>query len=136
MPETFNFSDGGAWVWTGDSTTSAELNFARNVSVTLASGRSGYRAPFSNQYTYIATGFIARVNMAAAYSDKNVIALFTGHAGGDFHMHVKHLTPNVNESGGFFLYTGLINQVTFNGTDGSPEQSLSFVAEFRAWLGY
>src|SRR5574337_638500 len=124
MAEVFSFSEGSAYLWTGNSTTSALVQFTRNVTIGMVKSRHSYRVPFASQRTWIDLETIANMNIGMAYSEKTGLKFLQEATGGQVHAHIFHIVPNVNVSGGYFLYTGTINDGTFAGSDGQGEQAL------------
>jgi hypothetical protein len=116
MAEVYNFPEGTAWVWTGDSTNSAALTFATEQSITINRGSQSYREPFSNQYTYVRSGEVARGNFSQLHSQKNLKSLFAGTNPGEFHMHVSE--RHLSVSAGFRLWSGEIASLSWNSTPG------------------
>lgn len=136
MAEVFSYSEGSAYVWTGNSTTSALLTFTRGVRIGLSVTRHSYRPPFSAARVWTELERQATLNVGMAYSEKTALKFLTEATGGQVHCHVTHLVPNVGVSGGFFMYTGTLADGNFAGTEGQGEQAINFNATFERWTGY
>ena len=104
--EVFSFNEGSAWVWTGNSTTSALFTYVQSQAVTFAKQRTSARAPFSNQYTYVDIDSIARMSISQMKSQHTARMLFLNAAAGDLHMKTLSVQPGINESAGWFLWSG------------------------------
>ena len=114
MAEVFTFPEGSAYLWTGNSTTSALLVFVRGASVQEDVDRHRYRIPFSVNWTYTEISRGATLSISQAYSDPTAIRFFQNAAGGQVHCHLKHIIGGNNGSAGIFLYTGSLETQSLN----------------------
>ena len=106
MSEAYSFNEGSAWVWTGNSTTSALFTYAVDVSVTFSKRRSSARAPYANQYTFVPIDSMARATINQMKSQLTARALFLNGADGDIHVKTKSVQPGQNVSAGWLLWSG------------------------------
>jgi hypothetical protein len=136
MAEVFSFSEGSAYLWTGNSTTSALVSFMRNVNLTLTVSRHSYRVPFAVKRTWTELERLADLNIGMAYCDKTGLKFLQESTGGQVHAHITHTVPTLSVSGGFLLYTGTMNNGVFNGSEGQGEQALGLSFLFERWTAY
>lgn len=135
MAEVFQWAEGSAYIWTGNSTTSALLSYCRNISNTRTRAYQHYRPPHASTYTDYALSSAASLSVSQAYSQLNAIKLFEGAVGGDVHMHLKHVVTNVGNSGGVFLYSGNFQNVGL----AAQEDALlitNLSMTFQTWSAY
>lgn len=135
MAEVFHWSEGSAYIWTGNSTTSALLSYCRNITNTRTRTYQHYRPPHASTYTDYALTSAATLSMSQGYSQLNAIKLFELAVGGDIHMHLKHVVNSVGNSGGVFLYSGNFQNVGLSEQDESLLiTNLSMT--FQTWSAY
>lgn len=135
MAEVFQWAEATAYIWTGNSTTSALLTFCRNTVNTRQRTYVHYRAPKATAYTDYAIASGANLTIGQAYSQFAAIQLFEGVVGGDVHVHLKHATPNVGTTAGVFLYSGNFASVELN----EQEDQLivnNLAMTFPSWSAY
>ena len=135
MAEVFTFPEGSAYLWTGNSTTSALLVFVRGVTVSPKVDRHDYRAPFATTWTYTEIQRRADLTISQAYSDPTAIRFLQNAGGGAVHCHLKHIIGGNNGSAGIFLYTGSLRDMNINET-GPGEIGVSFNGTFDTFSAY
>ena len=135
MTEVFTWPEGSAYIWSGNSTTSALLTFARNATVVASVTRHAYRPPFAAARVYTEIDRRATLTIGQAFSQKDLLGYTQNAAGGIVHCHVKYTVPAVGISGGMFLWTGSIESNSINGSDGG-EVALSIQGTFDNWSAY
>lgn len=135
MAEVFIWPEGSAYIWTGNSTTSALLSYCRNITNTRTKTYQHYRPPHQGTYTDYVLTSAATLSMGQGYSQLNAIKLFELASGGEVHMHLKHVIPNVSFSGGVFLYSGNFLNVNYAAQDDAILFT-NLSMNFQAWSAY
>jgi hypothetical protein len=135
MAEVFTWAEGSAYFWSGNSSTSARLSFARNATVATTVSRYRYRVPYASTWTYIEIDRGADLSISQGFSDKSLLNYHQNAAGGVVHCHIKNVVGTTGTSGGIFLWTGEIKSLSVGGGDGS-EMAVSLAAHFDNWSAY
>lgn len=136
MAEVFAWNEGSAYLWTGNSTTSALFKFTRGIRLGLSINRHSYRVPFATVRTWTEIERQAVLNVTQAYSEKTGLSFLYAGTGGQIHAHVFYLTPGPGVSGGFILNTGTLSDGTFDGNEAQAEQPLGLSMTFERWTAY
>ena len=137
MAEVFVWPEGSAYLWTGNSSTSALVTFATRATVSPSIERYSYRAPYATTYTHIELDRRMRLSISQAWSpDSKTLANFLQNAaGGAAHCHVFALTPGVSGSGGWFGWTGVLEAGDLSTEDGGVHP-FNINGWFEAWSAY
>jgi len=135
MTEVFSHNEASAWVWTGDSTTSALFTYVQSQAITFNKQHSSARAPFANQYTYVEIGNLARVNITQMKSQHTAKALILNAAYGALHMKTKSVQPGQGISAGWLLWSGALLAVRDESNAGGID-SMGFDATFQTASAY
>jgi len=128
MAETFSFAEGTAYFVTGGATSTA--TFARDIAGKMTVGYFSYRPPFSTVYQYLETGREATLTIGQVYSQKQLFTMFNGATAGGVHVGIVHVAAGV--TGTIWLYSGVIDNHSIDGTDGDVMKR-SLMGRFQTW---
>lgn len=133
MPESFSFTEGNCYIWTGNASpsTSAVIAYARDTRMTPMFGWDN-RAAANRTYRDHLTGLRCDVSIDAVYTVDNTLMKITESATA---VHMKFLHSNGIGSGGYFLYSGRIASLAFAGND-RQVYSYKFNAYFNVWSAF
>jgi len=133
MPEAFSWNEGNVYIWTGNASpsTSAVFAHAQNTRMPFAIGWDN-RAAASGTYYDHKTGQRCDVSIAAIYTVDSTIAKIFASATA---VHMKFINTNAIGSGGYFLYSGRIDSLQYQGTEKAPF-TYSLNAHFNNWSGF
>lgn len=118
MPEAYSFREGTLHLWTGAATASgASVGYAQNVNIDLGLDFQADPALSGNYRTHLAgrQGTYS-VEMLWTYSSAVRQIFFAETAGG---VHFKITEAGVNGSAGIILYSGSMNRLTYQGSEGA-----------------
>ena len=129
--ESFVWPEGNATLWTGGGAASAVVGLAQGSNVAFARGWLNVEMTTARN-TDILTGQRVEVSVDAVYmTDDSVMILFNGETA----THMKFVHDNVNGSAGYFLYSGVLDAVRYNGTENAPfRYSLTYHA--NSWSAF
>jgi len=112
MGESFTWSEGNIYLWTGSATASAVPAYAEDTQVTLGYGWDNW-ATVSGVWNDTLTGERADLTFGTLYTTDNS-ALMAFHAAKTaVHVHLRH--DALNTSAGVYLYSGRIDEVMLAG---------------------
>lgn len=133
MPESFAWPEGVVFIYTGNATpsTSAVIAYAQNTRIPLNMGWDNRAAASGNYYDH-KTGQRADVSIGAIHTVDNTISKIFASATA---VHMKFINQNAVGSGGYFLYSGRIDSLQFQGADKMPF-SYAINMHFNAWSGF
>lgn len=133
MPEAYGFPEGQVALWTGaaEPSTSAVIAFAQNTQVTLTRGWMEHLS-IDGVYDEHLTGLRVDVSIGAFYTYDATIARMIASATA---VHMKFNHSSVNGSAGYFLYSGRVDSLGYNGTEASP-YVYNILYHAHSWSGY
>ena len=135
MAEVFAWSEGSAYFFTGAGGQSALATFARNIGLTLNREWNKYRPPRQTNYIKKVVSEQATLTCGQLYSQFDLIQMFESATGG-IHCHIEHMvTGGVVQTGGFYLYSGELNSLAHNGSDGNL-LNLTLQGSFNVWSAH
>jgi hypothetical protein len=138
MPEILSFPEGSAQFATGNGSFLTQA-FVRDVRLTPSRDTHRYRIPQKAGFAHID---LLRANatlsfgMAESPASLQLKAWLAGATPGTLHVHIGTITPGPNTSGGFYAYSGTIDNGEYGGTDGEAEQRFAVNAWFETWSAY
>lgn len=135
MAEVYTWPEGSAYFWSGNSTTSALATYARNIAHTRRKVFTSYRAPHGATYSGYNYASAATLTIGQLYSQLNLVNYFEAAPVNGFHAHLMHSAGGIGQTGGVFLYSGTIHEVSLNGSDGQVFNH-TFQAQFPTWSAY
>jgi hypothetical protein len=131
MPESFSWTEGNVYVYTGSLAASAVLAYAENTKVSLQYGWDN-RAAANGTYADHLTGQRANVSMAAVYTvDPTLYKMVLSATA----VHMKFIQNNAIGSGGVWLYSGRIDSIDKQGNQRTPYK-YTIAAHFNVWSGW
>lgn len=118
MPESFVWPEGQLVIYTGNVTpsTSAVFALARNTRVPINRGWDNRPAANGTYYNHL-TGQRCDVSVAAIYTVDTTIAKIHESATA---VHMKFIQSNAIGSAGYFLYSGRIDSLQYQGDERNP----------------
>lgn len=131
MSETFSWTEGNIYVWTGTATASAQITYAENNTLTLARGWDN-RPTLAGTYNDHLTGMRADLSVGALYAYDNTLARMIESATA-IHLHLKH-SGKVG-SAGYYLYSGYVDSIVYNGAQDAPYR-YTFSYHANRWSAY
>lgn len=135
MAEVYSWYEGSAYIWTGSSSTSALVAYARNIQVTRKIVYQHYKPPHATVYTNYPVASAATLSIGQLYADATLQKMVNSATGGGYHVHLKNLIGATNQSGGTFLYSGNIDTIDIGGND-NQISTLSINGNFPSWGDY
>jgi len=114
MPEAFSWMDGTVSIWTGAAapSTSAVIAYAEDTKVPINRGWDN-RAAANGTYYNHQTGQRCDLSIAAVYTVDTTIAKIHESATA---VHMKVMQVNAIGSAGYFLYSGRIDSLNYQGS--------------------
>lgn len=134
MSEVFSFNEGSAYIYTGAGAQSALALFARNIALQTNNRWHKYRPPRSTTYVSTLVEQEATLSIGQLHSQLALIQIFESATAG-VHVHLKHLVPSLNVSGGWRLFSGRLNNVGLGESDGGMN-TVSLQGDFNVWSAY
>ena len=135
MAEVYSWSEGSAYFFTGAGGQSALATFARDVNLTLTRQWHKYRPPRTTTYSKRVLSQQATLSFGQLYSQFKLIQMFESATGG-IHCHIEHMvTGGVVQTGGFYLYTGELQSLSHNGSEGNL-LNISLQGSFDVWSAH
>lgn len=116
MAETFSWMEGQVYVWTGSATASAVVAYAQDMQGALVRGWDN-RARADGSYSNALTGRRADITIHAMFT-YDATLLRINESATAVHVHLKQ--SNALGSAGYFLYSGRIDRIDFQGSEGNP----------------
>ncbi len=112
MPEVYSFPEGTIHVWTGLANASGTpIAYCENTQIQPMWGWDNVPS-LSGVYRDHLTGLSITMNINAGWTfDKKLAAM----AGSATAVHAKFMASSVNGSGGYIMYSGRIDNLSFNG---------------------
>jgi hypothetical protein len=138
MPEILSFPEGSAQFATGDGSFQTQV-FVRDVRLMPTRDTHRYRVPQKAGFAHInllRTNATLSFGMAESPAAQLLKAWMYGATPGTLHGHFFALSPGINTSGGFFAYSGTIDNGEYGGTDGDAEQRFAVNGWFETWSAY
>ena len=135
MAEVYSWAEGSAYIWTGGATNSALAAYARNIVVNRQMRYTSYKAPHATTYTQYPIGSAVTLTIGQLYADATMQKMFDSATGGGYHVHLKHLVGGVNQSGGTFLYSGVLSTLDNGGSEGQI-YTQTINGTFPTWADY
>lgn len=118
MSETFSFSEGTLYLWTGTNPSSA-IAFVQDINTQIIRGIQNIQGVNGN-YTDILTGQRANVSFSPVFTnDMSLWRLFMSTTA--VHMKLDH--THSAGSAGVILYSGVFDSFALNGNEGGVFQS-------------
>lgn len=131
MPEAYVWPEGQIYIWTGTATASAVVSFAENSNLQVAYGWDN-RPNLSGTYRDHLTGKRADLSIAALYTIDGTIQRMADSATA---VHIKLIHNTINGSAGFFLYSGRLDNIAYQGDNAAPyKYALQYHA--NVWSGF
>jgi hypothetical protein len=115
MPEVFSWAEGQIALWTGSATASATVGLATDITLSFAQEYINRRTLSGNYYNLESD---RRVDISFGHymtTDLTILKIFKSATG--VHFKINH-SAYPNGSAGFFIYSGVLNNVTLVGSDG------------------
>lgn len=131
MPEVYSFPEGTVSLYTGAAATSALMAYCQDTTVTLVWGWDNRPAAGGNYYDQL-TGRRADVTVNLHLTTDEVIQRMTQSATA---VHMKFNHSSVGGTGGYWLYSGRIDRLQFQGQQGGVF-SYTLAAHFNRWSGF
>lgn len=133
MAESFSWNEGNLYLYTGAATpsTSAVFALARDTRANFALGWDN-RAAANRTYRDHLTGQRCDVYVNAVYTVDTTLAKIHESATA---VHMKLLQSNGIGSAGYFLYSGRIDSLQYQGNERNPF-IYTLNAHFNSWSGF
>ena len=133
MAEAFSWMDGLLYIYTGAAapSTSALIAYAQNSRGNFAYGWDN-RAAANGTYRDHKTGQRVDLFINAIYTNDTTITKITESATA---VHFKLMQSHAIGSAGYFLYSGRIDAIQYQGSDKNPFV-YSLNAHFNAWSAF
>lgn len=133
MPEVFSWMEGTLTIFTGNATpsTSAVIAYARNTRLPLNRGWDNRAAANGTYYNHL-TGQRCDLSIAAVYSVDTTIPKIHESATA---VHMKVMQSNAIGSAGYWLYSGRIDSLQYQGDERNP-YVWNLNAHFNAWSAF
>ena len=135
MAEPFSWTEGSIYLWSGSTTASASalVGYATDSTVTLMKGWDTQQT-LTGTYLNNKTGQRADMTIGALYMTDNsgITTLFDSETA--VHIHIRH-SAIVGPSAGVFLWSGRLDTLNFNGTEGQLYQ-MSVTYHANLWSAY
>jgi len=141
MPEILTWTEATAQFATGDGGYQTQA-FVRDVRLMPTRETHRYRVPQKAGFAHIdllRTNATLSFGMAESPAAQRLKGWMLGATPGTLHAHIFAITPlagTTNGSGGFFAYSGTIDNGELAGNDGEGEQRFSINGWFETWSGY
>ena len=135
MAEVYSWAEGSAYFWTGGSSTSALVAYARNITLTRKVTYQKYKPPHATVYTNYPIGSAAQLTIGQLYTDPTMQKVFNSASGGGLHVHLKNLIGATNQSGGVFLYSGNFDVLDISMAD-NQIGTVTMNSTFPSWGDY
>lgn len=115
MPESFGFSEGTLFIYTGVTGASGTpVAYVQNVSPVFTRGWQP-NPSVSGTYRDHLTGLACTLNVGIAYTfDKTLQKIFESGTA----VHAKFMHSSVNGTGGYIMMSGRIDNLAYNGAQG------------------
>lgn len=115
MPEAYGFPEGVLHLYTGTTAQSGTpIAYVQNGNVTFTRGWQS-EPSVSGVYRDHLTGLAAQLNAGVCYTfDKTIQRMFESATA----VHAKWMHSSVNGTGGYFLMSGRIDSLAYNGAQG------------------
>jgi len=129
--EAFVWPEAQVSLWTGDGAASAVVGLAQDSNVAFQHGYMNLEMTTARN-TDILTGKRVEVGVDALYTvNDSVLTLFQAETA----VHMKFTHTGVNGSAGWFLWSGALEALRYNGADAAPfRYSLSYHA--NTWSAF
>lgn len=129
--EAFAWPEGSLYLWTATATASAMPHYAQNTRLNFTKGFVN-RAQGDGSYWDHLTGQRVDVSVGALYAPNDTVQRWF-HSGAMVHARFDH--SGVNGSAGHILWSGRIDQASFDGTEKSPYR-YTLMMHFNVWSAY
>lgn len=115
--EAYSWPEGLIAVWTGSASASAVVAYATNLQAQLDYGMQS-DAAVNGRYRIHTTGRRGNVMVGAVYTYSNTLQKMADSGRTDVHVRLLH--NNINGSAGLVLYSGAIDGLMLQGSEGIP----------------
>lgn len=132
MPEAYGWSEGTLHVYTGTTAQSGTpIAYVQNVSLPVMRGWQS-EPSVSGVYRDHLTGLSIQLNAGILYTfDKTLQRIFESATA----VHAKLMHSSVNGTGGYFLMSGRIDSLNYNGANGGVLQ-YSLAMHANIWSAF
>lgn len=132
MPEAYGWSEGVLHIYTGATAQSGNpVAYVQNVGLSLVIGWDPTPS-VSGVYRDHKTGQQANLNAGVCYTfDKTMQRMFESATA----VHAKFMHSSVNGTGGYFLMSGRMDNLAYNGAEGGF-MLYSLAAHFNQWSAF
>ena len=133
MAESFSWMEGNVYIWTGAAapSTSAVIAHARDTTIDPNWGWDN-RPAANRTYRDHLTGLKCNVSIQAAYTVDNTMMKISESATA---VNMKFLHSNGVGSGGYFLYSGRIQSISYKGNE-KQLYVYTMNAYFNSWSAF
>jgi hypothetical protein len=129
--EAISWPEGQLIIWTGIGAASAVVAYAQNNSLNLTYGWVN-REQMSGGYYDVLTGQHAALSVGAVMCYDGTIRRL---ADAKTAVHMKFMGSSIVGTAGYALYSGRIDNLSFNGTEAAP-YTFTLAAHFNVWTGF
>lgn len=138
MPEILTWPEGSAQFATGNGSFQTQ-SYVRDVRLTPLRETYRYRVPQKAGFAHVDTlrpNATLSFGMADSPDAQLLKGWLLGATPGTLHVHVFAKTPGINTSGGFFAYSGTLDNGEYGGSDGEAEHRFAVNGWFETWSAY